>query len=220
MLAGLKKNTAPGISGITYSLIQAGSSKTQEIFRVFAEICIRTGRIPKKWKVSQIYLIPKEGDWQYNLGNVRPIALLETFRKCTTKILTKRITQVIVEKKMLKGPNFAGLPGNSTEEPVHIMNTIIEDAKENNKELWLVLQDMKKAFDSVLLEALKAAMRRIKLPEITIRLILNLFQGRQSRVITHWGHTEAFVINDGIEQGEVLSPLVWRIFYDPLLERI
>ena len=135
MLAGLKKNTAPGISGITYSLIQAGSSKTQEIFRVFAEICIRTGRIPKKWKVSRIYPIPKEGDWQYNLGNVRPIALLETFRKCTTKILTKRITQVIVEKKMLKGPNFAGLPGNSTEEPVHIMNTIIEDAKENNKEL-------------------------------------------------------------------------------------
>ena len=48
MLAGVKKNTAPGISGITYSLIQAGSSKTQEIFRVFAEICIRTGRIPKK----------------------------------------------------------------------------------------------------------------------------------------------------------------------------
>ena len=63
-------------------------------------------------------------------------------------------------------------------------------------------------------------MERIKLPEITIRLILNLFQGRQSRIITHWGHTEAFVINDGIEQGEVLSPLVWRIFYDPLLERV
>ena len=29
-----------------------------------------------------------------------------------------------------------------------------------------------------------------------------------------------FEINDGIEQGEVLSPLVWRIFYDPLLEKI
>ena len=135
MLEGLKKNTAPGMSGITYSLIQAGSVKSQEIFRTFAEICIRTGRISKKWKISQIYPIPKEEDWQYNLGNVRPIALLETFHKCTTKILTKRLAKIFCEKKILKGPNFAGLPENSTEEPVHIINAIIEDAKENNKEL-------------------------------------------------------------------------------------
>ena len=185
MLAGLKKNTAPGMSGITYSLIQAGGASTQEIFRTLAEICIRTGRIPKKWKISQIYPIPKEGDWQYNLGNVRPIALLETFRKCMTKVLTKRLAQVLCEKKILKRPNFAGLPGNSTEEPVHIINTIIEDAKESNKELWLVLQDMKKAFDSVSLEALKMAMKRIKLLEVTMRLILNLFQDRQSCIIMH-----------------------------------
>ena len=96
----------------------------------------------------------------------------------------------------------------------------MKDAKDNNKELWLVLQDMKKAFDSVLLEALELAMKRIKMPEITIAFILDLFYNRQTKVITHWGTTEAFEVNDGIEQGEVLSPLVWRIFYDPLLERI
>jgi hypothetical protein len=79
---------------------------------------------------------------------------------------------------------------------------------------------MKKAFDSVSLEALKLAMRRIKIPEITITFILNLFYKRQTKIITHWGVTDAFEINDGIEQGEVLSSLIWRIFYDPLLERI
>jgi len=62
-----------------------------------------------------------------------------------------------------------------TEEPVHVINMLIEDAKESNKELWLVFQDMKKAFDSVSLTALRAAMKRIKLPEITIKIILNLF---------------------------------------------
>ena len=132
----------------------------------------------------------------------------------------QKINEGFCEKNILKGPNFAGLPGNSTEEPVHIINALMKDAKENNNELWLVLQDMKKAFDSVLLIALKKAMERIKLPEKIILMILNLFQGRQSKIITHWGHTEAFLINDRIEQGEVLSPLIWRVFYDPLLERI
>jgi len=134
MLEGLKKKTVPEISGITYTLIQAAGIKTHEIFRTFAEICIKTGIIPEKWKISQIYPIPKEGEWHYNLSNVRPIALLETFRKCTTKILTKRLAKVFCQKNVLKGPNFAGLPGNSTEEPVHIINMLIEDTKESNKE--------------------------------------------------------------------------------------
>ena len=48
MLASLKKNTAPGITGITYSLIQAANIQTQRIFRTFAEICIKSGLVPKK----------------------------------------------------------------------------------------------------------------------------------------------------------------------------
>ena len=117
-----------------------------------------------------------------------------------TKILIKKLMWVFCQKNIFKRPNFAELSGNSTEEPVQILNALMEDAKESNKELWLVFQDMKKAFNSVSLKGLKKAMLRIKVPEITIELILNLFQDRQSKIITHWGHTDAFSINDGIEQ--------------------
>src|SRR5260363_107885 len=79
MLKDLKRNTALGVSGITYTLIKAADSETQKVFRSFAGLCIQLGRIPTKWKVSQIYPIPKDANWGYDLGNVRPIALLETF---------------------------------------------------------------------------------------------------------------------------------------------
>src|SRR5260364_132493 len=39
-------------------------------------------------------------------------------------------------------------------------------------------------------------------------------------VITSYGMTERFTTEDGIDQGEVISPLIWRIFYDPLLVAI
>ncbi len=34
---------------------------------------------------------------------------------------------------ILKGNNFAGLPGGSTELPIKFMNMILEDAKEHKK---------------------------------------------------------------------------------------
>ena len=96
----------------------------------------------------------------------------------------------------------------------------MEEAKEKNKELWILLQDMKKAFDSVSLESLELALQRVKIPKKTIEYILNLFHKRQLRIITAYGLTEEIVAGDGIDQGEVISPLIWRIFYDPLLEKI
>lgn len=220
MLQKLKMNTAPGISGIGYILIKQAGTGAQRVFRNFASACIRKGEIPMKWKIGQTYPIPKDADWGFDLNNIRPIALLETFRKCVTKIFTARLEKVIRERDILKGPNFAGLVGSSTESPVHVLSMIIEEAREKNKELWLMLQDMKKAFDSVSLESLKLALQRIKVPALGQKFILELFNRRQTKIITALGLTEEVIAGDGIEQGEVISPLIWRIFYDPLLARI
>ena len=37
------------------------------------------------------------------------------------------------------------------------------------------------------------------------------------RVITAFGLTNSFSATDGIDQGDSISPLIWRIFYDLLL---
>ena len=146
--------------------------------------------------------------------------LLETFRKCITKVYTTRLERIIRVNNILEGSNFAGLIGSSTESLIHILSMIIEEAKEKNKELWIMLQDMKKAFDSVNLDLLKLTLQRIKIPVLGQSFILDLFDKRQTRIITALGLTEAITAGDGIEQGEVISPLIWRIFYDPLLTKI
>ena len=138
--------------------------------------------------------------------------MLETFRKCITKIITNRLTKIIKGNDILKGQNFAALPGCLTEEPVQIINTLMEDAKEKNKKMWIVFQDMRKAYDSVFLEMLQLALRRIKIPEKTIGFVLSIFDKRQMQVIMKEGLTNPFVAEDGIDQGEVLSPLMWGYF--------
>src|SRR5688572_30973725 len=79
---------------------------------------------------------------------------------------------------------------------------------------------MSKAFDSIGMTPLRYALKRIKLPNTAVDFIVNLFQYRKMKIITNFGLSEELTAADGIDQGEVISPLIWRIFYDPLLCRI
>src|SRR5437868_15305182 len=76
---------------------------------------------------------------------------------------------------------------------------------------------MKKAFDSVSLKMLEKALERIKISECTKKFLLNLFNSRRIKVIMSFSLTQEFIAEDGLDQGEVVSPLLWHIFYDPLL---
>ena len=54
-------------------------------------------------------------------------------KKVMMKIITNWLSHIMAKHAILKGNNFAGLPGGSTELPIKLMNMILEDAKEENK---------------------------------------------------------------------------------------
>ena len=120
-----------------------------------------------------------------------------------------------------KGNNCSVLKGTSTHNPIITLQQISETATtEANKEAWIVLQDMKKAYDSVSWQGLEASLRRIKMNEKYIKLLSNLHNNRKSTIITSHGFTDEYEIQDGLDQGETHASILWRIFYDPLLTRI
>ena len=66
-----------------------------------------------------------------------------------------------MSKQILSPLNYVALPGNSTSTPIHILNNIIEDSYYNNKELWLLSQNMSKAYNSVNMSLLQKSLERI-----------------------------------------------------------
>jgi hypothetical protein len=183
----------------------------------FLNACIRLNDILSAWREANVYPIPKPKEWECNLNNTHPITLLEVLRKLIVRILNTRFTTIFVQHKVLKGNQFTGLPGSSTFEPICIINEIIEDAKEKHNDLWILFQDMLKAYDRVNIFMLKKAMARLRLPFLFIDLICNLFTQRKNRVFTSVDTTSPYDVLIGIDQGEVISPLLWYIYYDPLL---
>ena len=99
---------------------------------------IIVGDIPEDWKIAHVYPIPKPTEWHYDISKTRPITLLETVQKAYIKLLTNRLLKILQKHSVLKGNNFAGLPDKSTENPIKLINLLIEDTVENNKEYWIL----------------------------------------------------------------------------------
>ena len=182
--------------------------------------CLIRQQISKQWKDGRIFPISKKPSFDGNLSNTRPISLIEHVKKLYTKILTNRLNTILTKYNILSPFNYIALLGNSTNIPINILNNIIEDATCNEKELWLLSQDMSKAYNSVNFDLFKLALQRIQFPEPLINILSNLLLDRTNKVITNFGLTNSYQVQNGIDQGETITPLFWHIYYDPLISKI
>ncbi|RHZ88345.1 hypothetical protein Glove_23g208 [Diversispora epigaea] len=112
-------------------------------------------------------------------------------------------TKTLIENKVLNHDNYAGLPRDRMAFPIYVTNNIMEDAREKGNEMWILFQDIKKAFDTVDLDIIQC-----------------MLTNRINQGITEFGKTEKYEVQKGIDQGDSISPLLWCIFYDPLLTAI
>ncbi|KAG9295868.1 hypothetical protein G9A89_006607 [Geosiphon pyriformis] len=169
-----------------------GSTFSDVINKIGMEkLSLVVGNLPNDKAIS---MIPKPYEWNGILTNTRPIALIDTACKILSKILFDRISLACSKFNVFCGDNFLVLKGTSTQSPIFVIGSVIENALEKNRELWLILQNMHKAYNSVGWHHLRASL-----------------------VITDFGLSTGYKMHDKLDQREVFSLLLWRIFYDSLL---
>ncbi|KAG9288552.1 hypothetical protein G9A89_006048 [Geosiphon pyriformis] len=137
-----------------------------------------------------VSMIPKPYEWKSVLMNTHPIVLIKMAHKIFSKILSDRIFFVCSKFNVLRGNNFSVLKGMTTQSPIFAIGSVIKDALEKN------------SYDSVGWEHLRESLVKIKMCNKLIWFFGGIHNG--------WVH-------DGLDQGEVFSFFLWRIFYDPLL---
>ena len=111
---------------------------------------------------------------------------------------SKRLANILSANNVLKGNNYAGLPGSNCSTPIAILESIIHDAATNNKSLFIFLQDISKAFDNIDIRMLQLAMKRIKIPSCFVNLVTELFTNRYNTVITAYGNFNPYKTEIGI----------------------
>ena len=186
----------------------------------FLHKCWEASVVPTSWKTSQLVLIPKTG----NLGlwcNYRPIAILSCAYKFFTKIILNKLTEHFHKNDLIDPLQFGSKKDASITQALLTYASVIEDANRHNKKLYLISLDLSKAYDTVTFFLLKRTLKFYRVPAKLIQLIEYLYENTQAELFTPIGKTSDNIhFKSGVRQGCGLSPLLWIIFINPILEKL
>ena len=147
-LAGAKKGTAPGVSGIGIELWHYAPDEAKEALLDILNTALLTGAVPEGWLKRAIRPLAKT-ETAVGLNDIRPITLLEVSQKILTGILTARIAAVWNMGSLLNDTQMAFLEGRGCYQALERLRSIMYDSDRRGKECHMLFLDLAKAYDSV-----------------------------------------------------------------------
>ena len=132
-LAGAKKGTAPGATGVTIEMWTHGTDETKDTLLSVLNTALESGRIPNKWAYRLVRPLAKTAT-AAGLSDIRPITLLEVSQKVLTGILTARIMRVWTEHQVLHPNQMAFLNGAGCNPALERVRGVMVDCEDRNRE--------------------------------------------------------------------------------------
>jgi hypothetical protein len=210
----LNPRKAPGFDLITGQIIKLLPEKGIRMLLILYNAAIRLKHVPDSWKIAEMIMIAKPGKDPNQLTSYRPISLLPIMSKLFEKLILKRMTPIIEEKKLIPNHQFGFRRKHSTIEQVHRITAIIEEAIQKGEVCSAIFLDVAQAFDKVWHKGLLYKLNKI-LPSIMVQLLESYITERMFRVRQGETYSDLKSIKAGVPQGSVLGPILYVLFtYD------
>ena len=149
-------------------------------------------------------------------GNYRGIKLMSH----TIKLSEREIEARIRKEVTIAEQQFGFMSGRSTTDAIFCLRILLEKCTEGHKAVHCAFIDLKKAYNRVLREELWECLRLAKTSERYVRIIKDVYDGAKTTVRSAAGLTEKFKVSFKLHQGSALSPFLFVIIMDKLMEDI
>ena len=213
-IAAMKNWKSPGLDRVTAEMIKAEDKETPVAMTEIFKKIWQGEQTPEEWKVGLIIKLPKKGDLT-DCNNWRGITLLPLTCKIFSRIILKRL-QATVDKN-LRQEQAGFRKGKSCNEQIFILRQILEQSAEWNTTIYTNFIDFEKAFDSLHRDSLWKIMRHYGIPPKLVNITQLLYTNFSAAVLCENNLSESFQIKTGVKQGCILSPFLFIMAVDWLM---
>ncbi|XP_065196762.1 uncharacterized protein LOC135828238 [Sycon ciliatum] len=218
VLKKCRNTSAPGPDKIPYIVWKLCPSLQSILFTIFGRVW-ESKIIPRQWQVACITLLAK-GEVSDDPSKFRPIALANTSGKIFFTLVAKRLLKHMLGNKFFDGDNQKGfMPAKAgCLEHTSLCYEAMRDAKTAKRQICIAWIDLKNAFGSVRHNLIQYALTHYSLPLQFRKLIFSYYDSLCAFVVQP--HTPTFNYNIGVFQGCPLSPVLFNICFQLLLDSL
>ena len=161
----------------------------------------------------------KKGDAE-DPGNYRGITLLNVVGKLFCKILNNRLVSRLEAERALHEGQAGFREKRSCVDITFTLNEIVQGRMREGKHTYAFFLDVQKAFDTVWHDGLWFKLWELGIRGRMWRVIKNMYDITQSAVLLEGEVSEQFNIGQGVAQGCSMSPILFSIFINQLLDEV
>ena len=213
----LSTGKQPGPDEIPNEIIKAAPALLKDCLYMLIQAMWATGITPERWKESYTILIFKNKGTILELDYYRRIGLENTLYKCWTKVVQGAFAAYADKHNILSQEQGGFRAHRNTIHQLETHTMLLEDARLMGQDLFLVMVDLKEAFDTIDHTRMLKVLRDLGYPDDALQVVQGLYHNATTKVATPYGHTAPIRIQRGTLQGDSLSPFLFILYLEPLL---
>lgn len=193
------------------------SSTAVILFAIFyGNYFLESEQFPLDWSRGLIFPLFKGGppEARSETGKYRGITLLSIIDKTYTSILNDRISSWVERNGILNDEQAGFRKGRSTVDQVFILTEIIINRRPAKS--YVAFLDVAKAYDRVWRDGLWSKLYNAGVNGKMWRILKNIYRRVESSVLLGHKRTIFFLIEVGLRQGCLLSPILFDLFINDL----
>ena len=177
----------------------------------------RTKMIPKMLTDGVCTMVHKHGPTE-KLSNYRGLTILNSLSKVLENVLKQRLSPLCEEQLHDSQSGFR--PLRRCADQHFLVSELLTNRRELGLPTLLVFIDVKKAYDVVWTQGLWAKLAKFHVSGTILELLKVWTSNINRRARVESELSEPFTLGRGVPQGGVLSPLLYTVFINDLLEEL